>query len=259
MELSMESVKKDLKKRFSSKVSIVGLFAVLTMIITVPALVLVSQNNQDPRSRASEITPSPTKTQSTQSMGFISGYVYLDTNRNGQREGGEKPYPNAVIKISGSNGNGVIDTDAPAEIKTDALGYFKFTFPKNNKQHYIIKLDLPAGYKTINTNPVLLSDIQTKAQDVLQFGIFPLKAVVVPPSPKLTPGLTPQSFAPSGVPQVCLQVLTPARNTATGECNTFSNSCLPNGWIKDASCQENQSNKNTSPGTPRGNANGQAN
>jgi len=38
-------------------------------------------------------------------------------------------------------------------------------------------------------------------------------------------------------PMVCIQVMTPARNQATGECKTFSSPCdIPSGWIEDTSC-----------------------
>jgi len=39
-------------------------------------------------------------------------------------------------------------------------------------------------------------------------------------------------------PQYCLQVMTPARNLTTKECKTFSNSCIPEGWMKDSACSE---------------------
>lgn len=40
----------------------------------------------------------------------------------------------------------------------------------------------------------------------------------------------------SGLFDICLMVLTPARNTKTGECKTFGSSCIPIDWKSDQSC-----------------------
>jgi hypothetical protein len=37
---------------------------------------------------------------------------------------------------------------------------------------------------------------------------------------------------------VCAQVITPARNIKTKECKIFRNSCLTEGWVRDASCEK---------------------
>jgi len=41
---------------------------------------------------------------------------------------------------------------------------------------------------------------------------------------------------PNPTGRACLDVLTPARNETTRVCQTFSNSCLPVGWVVDKSC-----------------------
>lgn len=43
-----------------------------------------------------------------------------------------------------------------------------------------------------------------------------------------------------GTGEVCEQVLTPARNTATGKCFTYSDACLPEGWVTDPTCDGGQ-------------------
>lgn len=236
------------KKLFSSKVSIVGLFAVLTLILAVPLLVLLSQERQDPRGRAAENPTVPTKSAPpSQGASSLSGYVYIDTNKNGEREAEEKPYAGAIIKVSqirkeadafmDNKGNDGKVVNTVSEVKTDSLGYFKFRFSNTNPNSltYMVKLELPTGYTTISTNPVVFSGVKNDAQEVLQFGIFPLNAVNQPVSPTPTLRIV---RPPTGAPQVCLQVLTPARNTTTRVCNVFSNSCLPVGWVKDTSCQQ---------------------
>lgn len=47
----------------------------------------------------------------------------------------------------------------------------------------------------------------------------------------ITPILSP---SPTG--NVCVQVITPARNSRTRECHTFPDACLPEGWVRDESC-----------------------
>jgi hypothetical protein len=234
------------KKLFSSKVSIIGLFAVLTLILTVPLVVLLSQQRQDVRGRAAESTAIPTQTPTSQGNGFISGYVYVDQNKNGERESEEKPFPDAVIKITQikRNGDELLNKQGEAgkvvntvsEVKTDSLGFFKFRFSNLNPDSltYLVKLDLPSGYKTINTNPVVFSGIHKDGKEMIEFGLFPINAVAVTAAPVSTSPIPSPSRTTT---QMCLQVLTPARNTTTRACNTFSNSCLPAGWIKDANCR----------------------
>lgn len=229
------------KKLFSSKVSIVGLFAVLTLILAVPLVVLLSQERQDPRGRAAEPARMPTKTPVGQGYGYISGYVYYDQNKNGEREAEEQPFVGATVSVTQlkKNNNQAISADGKvvntvSELKTDSLGYFKFRFANvdPNSVTYTVRLELPNGYKTINTNPVVFTNLKGGTQEVLQFGLFPLQGVTIPASPtprSVRSGTTPQQF--------CAQVLTPARNSATKACNTFANSCLPAGWVKDVTCQ----------------------
>lgn len=242
----MRELEEHSKKLFSSKVSIVGLFAILTLILTVPLVVLLSQEKQDLRGRAQENTVIPTKVPSSGSeVGFISGYVYLDANKNGERESEEKPFPNATIKVTqiqrngkamaGKQGDAGRVVNAVTDIKTDSLGFFKYRFSNvfPDSITYTVELSLPDGYKTIATNPVVFTGMHKDAKETIEFGLFPIAAVKLPVSVSPTPRLTTEQTTT----QVCLQVLTPARNTTTRMCNTFGNSCLPAGWIKDANCQ----------------------
>lgn len=50
------------------------------------------------------------------------------------------------------------------------------------------------------------------------------------------PSSTTPAPTTTPTPQVCAQVLTPARNEVTQECRIFNNSCLSNGWVPDNSC-----------------------
>lgn len=60
--------------------------------------------------------------------------------------------------------------------------------------------------------------------------------------PSATPAPTPTPITiptPSGsnTPEFCMDVLTPAKNTTTDECQVFPNSCIPEGWVRDRSCE----------------------
>lgn len=57
---------------------------------------------------------------------------------------------------------------------------------------------------------------------------------------KLALQAQPQSILPPASEQkrVCIQVVTPAKNTTTGECREFPTPCdIPSGWIKVVSCE----------------------
>src|SRR5438105_1884358 len=115
------------RKFFSSKVSIVGLFATLTIILTIPLAILLSQKSQILLQHAAEPTISPNPQPMSQVSGYIGGYVFLDQNQNGQREPGEMPVPDAGIKITQLNANGSGDDRSnvartATELKTDSNG-----------------------------------------------------------------------------------------------------------------------------------------
>lgn len=163
-------------KKSSAKVSIVGLFAVLTFAATLPIALLLSQEKQDLRGKAAEITPSPSMVAPSSSSGIISGYVYNDVNKNGERDLGEKPYPGAVITITQVTANDQGASEQVSTLITDTNGYYKFHFSNLNPASisYVVKLTLPNGYKTINTNPTILSGLADKTKENIEFGLFPL-------------------------------------------------------------------------------------
>jgi hypothetical protein len=168
------------KSKSSAKISVVGLFAVLTFTATLPIALLLSQEKQDPRSKAAEITPSPLRQGSAgqagsgASSGNISGYTYNDVNKNGERDLGEKPYPGATVMITQVTIDGQGESEQTSGLTTDTNGYFKFHFSNLNPSSvsYIVKLMLPDGYKTISTNPTHLSGLEAKEN--IDFGLFPL-------------------------------------------------------------------------------------
>lgn len=166
-------------KSSSAKVSIVGLFAVLTFAATLPIALLLSQEKQDLRGKAAEITPNPTTPSPNQfkpSSGIISGYVYYDDNKNGERDLGEKPYPGVTIKITQITNLYQNQEEQVTPITADTNGYFKFHFsnPGSAPISYQIQLVLPDGYKTIDTNPMILSDLSENMKQNIEFGLFPI-------------------------------------------------------------------------------------
>jgi hypothetical protein len=158
----------------SAKVSLVGLFAVITFVLTFPLVLLLSQEKQDVRSKAAESIQTPTEVPLTITPFTLSGYVYYDTNKNGIRDSGEKPYPGASLKLYHTPAT----YDEKVEITTvtaDAGGFFTYNLANpEGPGNYILKLILPDGYKTINTNPVIFAGYSDQAKEIKQFGLFPL-------------------------------------------------------------------------------------
>ena len=262
------------KKLFPSKFSVLGLFAVLTLILTIPLVVLLSQQQQEVRGRASSESSGKSPTQPpSRGTNAISGYVYLDQNKSGQRDREEKPFPNATIKITqenkGNSGPGNSNNqDLTVEVTTDSHGYFKYAFPNllPDSTTFRVLLVLPAGYKTITTNPTILTNLHKDEKKTVEFGLIPLvsqtntpppaggptctarpacldatpRCLIAEPAggwcPAITKTPTPTQSGPTPTGQFCAQVLTPARNNTTNACKVFPNSCIPAGWTVDQTC-----------------------
>lgn len=150
-------------KPVSSRASITGIFVTLVLILGLPLVVLITQERQDIRQRAQE---NDTKVKITQN-GYISGYAYTDANRNGERESNE--YGAVGINLI------ITQTDKNIVVTTDANGYFKYNL--ENAGNYIIRLQLPDGYKTLNVNPKILSNLNPDSKEILEFGIFPAQTL----------------------------------------------------------------------------------
>jgi hypothetical protein len=189
------------KKSFwGSRSSVVSFFAVVSFLLMIPLITLLAQEPQDIRERASVPIPSITSVLQQQTVKSVSGYVFTDTNQNGERESQERAYPGATIRVTKLNGQGSNGATAVAqivsEVKTDANGYFRYTLPATPQQptSYVIKLILPAGYKTIDTNPVVLSSAGTNDKEVVEFGLFPIVAPVSTGAVKGTNTINPSAL-----------------------------------------------------------------
>ena len=161
----------------STRISLVGLFAILSFVLTLPVVVFFAQQPQQIGSKAFFSTPiSP---QPPASYGYIAGYVFQDNNQNGIRDPEEKPYPHLSIKIStikkSSDLTGKV-AQIVSDTTTDSYGYFFYNIsdPNTRTLEYVVRVNLPNGYKTIDTNPVLLNDLTTQSKQILQFGLFPI-------------------------------------------------------------------------------------
>ena len=213
---------------FASKASIVGLFAVLTAVLTIPLVVVLTQQPQNLRGTASEpITTTPTKTPTSTREGMIVGYVYYDQNQNGQRNRNEKPFPEAIITIEKLKRNEVKTNNresVPAEIKADTFGYFSYTFANStpDSEEYIVKLKLPDGYKTITTNPTILSGLHKDMKQIIEFGLFPLTNIVpTTANPTAQPTCMPRPACLDATPSCKLP------EPAQGWCTTTTPSLIP--------------------------------
>lgn len=73
--------------------------------------------------------------------------------------------------------------------------------------------------------------------------------VSTPTPTPFIPTVTPRTSVSTPTPtsQFCAQIMTSARNTSTRECQVFSTSCLPAGWIADSSCSSTASTPTSIP------------
>lgn len=171
-------MRKYLPQFLSSKVSIIGVFASLILVLSIPVLVLLSQQRQELRGKAAELSPTP-QTPTTGSR-VVSGYVYHDDNKDGEREPGEKAFPGVSVRIKQIQDSGVVGDQnqvaTTTDIKADANGYFRYRFPstQNGATSYSVKVVLPDRHKTITTNPVIIADITQGVEQIIEFGLFPI-------------------------------------------------------------------------------------
>ncbi len=179
-----------MKKFALSKVSIVGLFAVISLLLTLPLALLLSQQGQEIQSNAATPTSKPIAI--SPGFGFIAGYLYNDTDKDGEREPEEKPFPGVIVQIKQIQKNAPSSDVTPivATLKTDASGYFKFRFANTSLQTsvYVVKVVLPDGHKTNTTNPLIVTDLPSNNRKIIEFGLFP--GVTITPTPILS--LSPQ-------------------------------------------------------------------
>lgn len=193
LKMTKHCMNRIMKKIFPSKLSIVGTFAVLSFVLTVPMVVLFAQQQQNLQSSAA--APSPTfelPNIATQApSGSISGYVYNDLNKNGLRDPGESGFPGVTVTISTLKNGDFKNRDMLVvyQAKTDTNGYFTYKLTNSNPETltYFVAIQLPIGYKTIDTNPDPLSNLQKDSVQVVQFGLFPLASITQTVQPTCTP------------------------------------------------------------------------
>lgn len=172
-------MEQNLPKHFS-KTKILGLFAVVALLLTIPLSLLMSQQSGDIRGKAAE--PTQAVTSIAQGTGSIAGYVYHDADKDGERGVNEQPFSNVKIEITqirkGTSGPEAKTNEIVSTLTTDSNGYFKFRFANllPDSITYIVKVVLPDNYKTISTNPTILSDLHKNAREIVEFGLFPLSA-----------------------------------------------------------------------------------
>jgi hypothetical protein len=173
-EESMEKEKQANKQPVKKQQSYLGLIILLTLVLTIPLAVLSLQQQQDIRERAAEPTQ-PIVQPSVSGSHIFSGYVYHDDNKDGVRQQGERPYPKIKVQLKEYIGVKTSDETYTQETLTDTTGYFTFKIPnKTAKFSYALKVILPNGYKTINTNPTLFPSANSDTQELVEFGLFPM-------------------------------------------------------------------------------------
>lgn len=170
----------------SMKGVLIGIFALLILVLTIPASFLLLQQRQALSNKGIEPTPatlSATSQNANNGQGSISGYIYHDDNADGQREDGEKPFAGVKIqmKILQPNGN---DNQSTFETTTDPYGYFSFRFPVDPANSYLLKVVVPNNYKAVNANPLIIADLKPTMQKIIEFGLTPSGSLLITPTAK---------------------------------------------------------------------------
>lgn len=129
---------------------------------------------------------------------YISGYVYVDENKNGERDLNEVGYSKATIQIYPHNKKTEQPriTDAADTMpmlrndvlsqQTDQYGYFKM---KNNLLigDFDIGITIPSGYKSTTSTVIRKKELQRVDHQIIEFGLYPNNLM-----PYLPPSCTPR-------------------------------------------------------------------
>lgn len=169
----------------SMKGSIIGIFVTLILVLTIPLLFLISQENHLLSSKKAEPTPTPMAMAFAKGEGNIAGYVYHDNNHDGKREAEEKPFKDIKVQMKILTENGT-DSHKVLDSTTDSYGYFNFRFPSNTSESYMIKIVLPKGYKTVDANPLIISDLRPNTEKLVEFGLTSSGEAIPSPTRKPT-------------------------------------------------------------------------
>lgn len=169
----------------SMKGGIIGIFITLILILAIPLLFLLLQQRQAMSTKVVEPTPAPVtvSTVTSSGQGSLAGYIYHDNNANGQREEEEKPFDNVKIQLrilreNGDNTKSLMDTI------TDSYGYFSFRFTSEQTSNYMLKVVVPANYKAVNANPLIISDLKPNSQKIVEFGLVTFGDALISPTDK---------------------------------------------------------------------------
>ncbi len=135
----------------------------------------IMKQSQDIRSNAADTDDSET----TQNTLNIVGYVYVDENRNGERDKDEKPFPKAKIVVAQSVSQPtatppVVIDGVVTNLMTDRFGYFKYQTLSSyvpNGANYTVQLELPPNFMSTSKNPIIYNNIGKRAKKIVEFGI----------------------------------------------------------------------------------------
>jgi uncharacterized repeat protein (TIGR01451 family) len=114
------------------------------------------------------------------SSSSIAGYVYIDANNNGVRDGGEAAIPGVTVRLTGTDFNGIAISLSQV---TDASGAFLFSVTPSNGAGYTLTEFQPSGFNdgkttllaanpgsAVSHKPVSVGDQDTVSGIVLPVG-----------------------------------------------------------------------------------------
>lgn len=167
---------------------LIGFGAIVVVILTIPLLVMLSQERKTLHTKAA--VPTPATLAFSSGFATITGYVYHDDNSDGERKEEEKPIAQVRILLEELSED---DKDTVlSDTTTDSYGYFSFNFNVKSSNAYMVKVVLPKNYKTVDTNPIIISDLKPNGQKIVEFGLVPFgEALTISPTRKPAPKADP--------------------------------------------------------------------
>lgn len=162
--------------------------------LSIPLGTLAVQSIRDTRSKAAELPQLPRK---VIKPALLSGYVFVDTNMNGERDLEEMGYSGATIRVNAHNQTiqpsismGVSGSPIPIMVSepiffTDTYGYFKTNISASGND-VDLSIDVPAGYKSSTDPSIRAKDSIANAHPIVEFGIYPIGSNTITPQPTPT-------------------------------------------------------------------------
>lgn len=146
-----------------------GQVATFLLLLMLPLLVFVTQQIKHTYDKAVLA-----ETSIAQNYRTISGYVYADQNKSGERDLEEKGISNVLVRILRNKEVVAFST------KTDSSGYFIYKDSVTTgtiASTYTVRIETPQGYQVTSKHPLTL-DLQKTGKTIVEFGVAPVLGTI---------------------------------------------------------------------------------